>query len=258
MTAILQIKDLSKSFGGVKAIQHFSLDVAEHQICGLIGPNGAGKTTVFNTITGIYQPTSGSIALDGQAIVGKKPFQVANLGVGRTFQNIRLFAQLSVAENVFIACQKDARYNLFGALTRLGSFRAMERQLHEKALHLLDYMGLAAFAEAKAGSLPYGHQRKLEIARALALNPRLLLLDEPAAGMNADESLELEDFILRLHREFQLSILMIEHHMDVVMKLCHAITVLNFGQTIASGPPEHITRDPGVIEAYLGREEQPC
>jgi branched-chain amino acid transport system ATP-binding protein len=255
MTPVLEIQGLSKQFGGVKAIANFTLQIQEHEINGLIGPNGAGKTTIFNTVTGIYQPTSGTINFDGHLINGLKPFRIAQLGIGRTFQNIRLFGKLSVLDNVFIACQKDATYGFFGALTRLGSFHQTEKRLREKAMELLKLVGLENYAQAVAGSLPYGHQRKLEIARALALNPKLILLDEPAAGMNSEESMELVDFIFDLHEKFHLTIFMIEHHMDVVMKLCQVITVLNFGETIAHGTSTDVRTNPAVIEAYLGRED---
>lgn len=261
MAPLLHISNLNKNFGGVKAIQDFSLDVEERQIYGLIGPNGAGKTTIFNTITGIYKPTSGTIEFGGQAITKLKPYQVAARGIGRTFQNIRLFGNLSVVDNVFIACQGDTNYNLLDALSHLGRFKRAEKEMRDKSMQLLSYMGLTDLAKAKAGSLPYGHQRRLEIARALALNPRLILLDEPAAGMNGDESRELVDFIFKLHEEYKLTILMIEHHMDVVIRLCNQITVLNFGKTICQGTPEQVTKDQLVIEAYLGKDEgeaQPC
>lgn len=259
MAPILQIHELCKYFGGVKAIHNFSMDVEERKIYGLIGPNGAGKTTIFNTITGIYKPTSGSIKFEGKDLIGQRPNQVASNGIGRTFQNIRLFGNLSALDNVFIACQGSTNYNLFHALTHLGRFNKIEQQMRDRSMELLGYVGLKDVAGSKAGSLPYGFQRRLEIARALALNPRLILLDEPAAGMNADESAELVDFILRLHEENKLTILMIEHHMDVVISLCNQITVLNFGETISSGTPEKVTKDPCVIEAYLGRQEtEPC
>lgn len=259
MTAILQINELFKFFGGVKAIQNFSLDIEENEIYGLIGPNGAGKTTIFNTITGIYKPTSGSIRFMDKSLVGMKPNQVASAGIGRTFQNIRLFGNLTALDNVFIACQGATDYNLLHAFTHLGRFSRIERELRQRSMELLGFVGLTDVANSKAGSLPYGHQRRLEIARSLAINPRLILLDEPAAGMNADESRELVDFIFKLHEEYKLTILLIEHHMDVVIRLCDQITVLNFGETISRGTPQKVTQDPCVIEAYLGQKEvKPC
>lgn len=257
MTAVLEIEELSKSFGGVQAICNFSLCVEPRRIYGLIGPNGAGKTTIFNTITGIYQPTEGTIKFEGRDITGSKPYQVAQLGVGRTFQNIRLFTNLSVLDNVYIACHMDANYGLLETMLRLPKFRKTEQHLKDKAMSLLELVGLQDEADAIAGSLPYGHQRKLEIARSLALNPRLVLLDEPAAGMNAEESTELVAFIRALYEKFDLTILMIEHHMDVVMKLCQEIAVLDFGRKIAQGTPAEIKATPCVIEAYLGGE-MPC
>ncbi|MCE1252991.1 MAG: ABC transporter ATP-binding protein [Anaerolineae bacterium] len=255
MTPILEIQNLSKHFGGVKAINDFSLSVEPHQIYGLIGPNGAGKTTIFNTITGIYKPTAGSIKFEDKEISNKMPFQIAQSGIGRTFQNIRLFTNLSVIENVYIASQGMAKYNLFEAVTRMGNFGKAEKELTERAYNLLELLNLADIAKKQAGSLPYAHQRRLEIARSLALNPRLILLDEPAAGTNPDESMELVDFIREIHEKFNLTILMIEHHMDVVMNLCHYITVLNFGQVICHGTPDEVQKTPCVIEAYLGKED---
>ena len=255
MTPILEIQNLSKHFGGVKAINDFSLSVEPNQIYGLIGPNGAGKTTIFNTITGIYKPTAGSIKFEENEISAKLPYQIAQGGIGRTFQNIRLFTNLSVIENVYIASQGMAKYNLFEAIIRIGNFHKAEKELKERAYNLLELLNLSDIADKQAGSLPYAHQRRLEIARSLALNPRLILLDEPAAGTNPDESMELVDFIREIHEKFNLTILMIEHHMDVVMNLCDYITVLNFGQVICCGTPDEVQKTPCVIEAYLGKED---
>ena len=255
MTPTLEIENLSKHFGGVKAINNFSVKVEKDQIYGLIGPNGAGKTTIFNTITGIYKPTNGSIKFEGLEISSKLPHQIASQGIGRTFQNIRLFTKLSVIENVYIASQGSAKYGLLETIARVGRFNKNEKDIKENSHHLLDILGLADIADKQAGSLPYAHQRRLEIARCLALNPRLILLDEPAAGTNPDESKELVEFIREIHEKFNLTILMIEHHMDVVMSLCDFITVLDFGEAICHGTPDVVRKTPCVIEAYLGKED---
>lgn len=255
MMPILTITNLHKHFGGVKAINDFSVTLEKGKIYGLIGPNGAGKTTIFNTITGIYDPTMGDIALNGASIVGKAPYEISNLGIARTFQNIRLFGNLSVLDNVIIACHVDAKYGIFEAMTKFGRFKKDEEDIKEKCLKLLQIVGLQDMKDDIAGALPYGHQRKLEIARALATNPHLLLLDEPAAGMNEKESEELVQFIKNIHENFDLTILLIEHHMDFVMSLCDEIAVLNFGSTIAMGTPDEVKSNPAVIEAYLGGEE---
>jgi branched-chain amino acid transport system ATP-binding protein len=256
MIPVLEIKNVSKNFGGVKAIDDFSVSLEPGKVHGLIGPNGAGKTTIFNNITGIYKPTSGTICFDGKDITGKKPYQIAQLGIGRTFQNIRLFSNMSVLQNVIIASNIDANYNLIDAFFRTPRYRRKEKQISEKAMLLLESVGLEGNRNEIAGKLPYGHQRKLEIARAIALNPKLLLLDEPAAGMNADESLELVGFVNKIKNYFKLTILMIEHHMDVVTNLCDSVTVLNFGKTIASGSPAEVKSNKLVIDAYLGGSER--
>lgn len=252
---LLQVKDLNKNFGGVVATKDFSLDIYKNQIVGLIGPNGAGKTTIFNILTGIYQPTSGSVEFMGQNILGLKPYQIAQAGIARTFQTIRLFKNLSALDNVIMACHKDCEYGVFSAFSHLGHFSRLEKQAQERAHTLLEIVGLQDEAHRIAGALPYGYQRRLEIARALAIHPKLLLLDEPAAGMNAEESSDLCRFVFDLHNKFDLTIFMIEHHMDVVIELCGYITVLNFGQTISCGTSQEVTCDPKVIEAYLGEEE---
>ena len=256
MTPVLEIKELNKNFGGVKAIDSFNCCLEGGKIHGLIGPNGAGKTTIFNNITGIYQPSSGNIFFLGKDITGKDPYAIAQMGIGRTFQNIRLFSNLSVLENVIIASSLDAEYNLFDTLLRLPRYRRKEKAITERAHTLLASVGLDDKCYETAKNLPYGHQRKLEIARALALRPKLLLLDEPAAGMNVDESLELVGFVRQIIENFDLTILMIEHHMDVVTNLCDSVTVLNFGKTIASGTPDEVKRNKVVIEAYLGGAHQ--
>ena len=240
---VLEMQHVEKHFGGVHAIDNFSVKIEQGQIHGLIGPNGAGKTTIFNNI------------FMGEDITGSSPHRVAQLGIGRTFQNIRLFSNLSVLENVVIASGMDATYNLPQAIFHSEKFKKREKMLNDKAMNLLEIVGLQDKANERANSLPYGHQRKLEIARAMALDPKLLLLDEPAAGMNADESLELVDFVRQIRDHFKITILMIEHHMDVVSNLCDYCTVLNFGKTLAVGTPAEVKNNPDVIRAYLGGNE---
>ena len=252
---ILEMRGVEKRFGGVRAIDEFSLKVEPGMVYGLIGPNGAGKTTIFNTITGIYHVDAGKILFQGKDITKVEPHQAARLGIARTFQNIRLFGNLSVKNNVEISCNMNAGYHLGDALLRTPRYRRVTKETEERAIEFLKIVGLADKGEERASSLPYGHQRKLEIARAMATNPKLLLLDEPAAGMNADESLELVEFIRELKERFQITILMIEHHMDVVTSLCDACTVLNFGKTLAAGTVEEIKKNPEVIAAYLGGDE---
>ncbi len=251
---ILEMKNVEKHFGGVRAIDEFDLKVMPRSIYGLIGPNGAGKTTIFNTITGIYTADNGQIFFQGKDITRIRPHEAAELGIARTFQNIRLFGNLSVKMNVIIACNMHAKYGIVDALLRLPRYRQVSKETEERAMQFLEIVGLTDKADDLASSLPYGHQRKLEIARAMATEPKLLLLDEPAAGMNADESLELVEFVKRLHDTYPITILMIEHHMDVVTNLCGQCTVLDFGKTLAQGTVEEVKHNDAVIAAYLGGE----
>ena len=255
MTAgVLEVRGLTRRFGGVTAVDDVSFAVDRGEVFGLIGPNGAGKTTLFNLVTGITRPSSGSLLHDGTDITTARPHQVARRGIARTFQNIRLFAELSACENVMIGRHCRTRSGLFSGVLGLGAAAAEERAARERAVELLGLMGLAGREEVKARNLPYGDQRRLEIARALATEPQVLLLDEPAAGMNPSEKATLSDFIRRLRSEFELTLLIIEHHVPLVMGLCDRIAVLDFGQVIALGDPETVRRDPAVIEAYLGEE----
>ncbi|MEA4893083.1 MAG: ABC transporter ATP-binding protein [Peptococcaceae bacterium] len=271
---VLHVENITMQFGGVVAVNNLSLDVEEGQIVALIGPNGAGKTTAFNCITGIYEPTNGHVDFLGQpmlqnhptgkmkklyagenpdkysGVITKTPDEITRLGIARTFQNIRLFSKLTVFENVLIAKHMRARQNVFSATFRLN--RKEEQRMRAEALALLKEQDLEHLRDDIAGSLPYGLQRRLEIARALATEPRLLLLDEPAAGMNPQETQELTEFISRIRERYQLSIFMIEHHMDLVMQISHQIYVLGFGKLIAQGTPEEVSSNPRVIEAYLG------
>ena len=251
---LFEIERLTKNFGGLTAVSDLSLQMGKNELVGLIGPNGAGKTTVFNLVTGIYRPTEGLVKLEGEDITGLPPHEIGRLGIARTFQNLRLFKNLSALQNVATATQLDYKYGFVSALLRTPGFRREEREIRDKAMECLDAVGLAEKWDSKAGSLPYGLQRKLEIARALALHPKLLLLDEPAAGMNPDESYGLMGMIQKLRTQLDLTILVIEHHMELVMGICERILVLNFGATIAMGTPAEIQANDEVIAAYLGSD----
>lgn len=250
--ALLSIKNLGIQFGGLRAVDEFNLDIEKGELYGLIGPNGAGKTTVFNMLTGVYKPTAGEIVLDGKNITGKKQIEINKLGVARTFQNIRLFSQLSVLDNVKAGLHNQYKYSTFSGIFRLPTFFKTEKKMNARAMELLKVFDLQDEADLLASNLPYGKQRKLEIARALATNPKLLLLDEPAAGMNPNETAELMDTIKFVRKEFDMTILLIEHDMRLVSGICEKLTVLNFGKVLAQGKPSEVLSNPEVITAYLG------
>ena len=252
---VLDVRGLGIDFGGLTAVDNFNLMIGRNEIAGLIGPNGAGKTTVFNLLTNVYQPSRGSILLDGVPTAGKKTYQVNRMGVARTFQNIRLFKDLTVIDNVKVGLHQSMNYHLPEALLRLPSYWKQEKKTTDEAIELLNIFHMSDLAGKQAGSLPYGAQRRLETIRALATRPKLLLLDEPAAGMNPSETAELMEVIRRIRDEFDIAILLIEHDMNLVMGICEGIAVLNFGRVIAKGTPDEIRNNPQVIEAYLGKKE---
>ena len=253
--SLLNVRNVTMNFGGINAIKDVSFKVNSNELVGLIGPNGAGKTTLFNILTGVYVPTSGEILFSDKSIVGLKTYKVTQLGIARTFQNIRLFKELSVIDNVKIAMNKDIGYGTIAAMLRLPKFYRIEKEVESKALELLDLVGLENKSGELAKNLPYGEQRKLEIARALATNPKLLFLDEPAAGMNPQETNELTSLIQKIKSEYELTIVLIEHDMSLVMSICEKIYVLDYGLLIADGNPEEIKKNKRVIEAYLGEGE---
>ena len=252
---ILECSHLGIDFGGLTAVNEFNITVGRTEIAGLIGPNGAGKTTVFNLLTKVYQPTRGTILVDGMDTHGKTPAQMNRMGIARTFQNIRLFNNLSVEDNVKIGLHNQEKYSMFSGVLRLPKYWRREKAAHERALELLSIFNMEDLANHQAGSLPYGAQRRLEIVRALATNPSLLLLDEPAAGMNPSETAELMENIVKIRDTFQIAVMLIENDMSLVMGICEGICVLNFGQIIAKGTAEEIQSNPTVIEAYLGKQQ---
>ena len=252
---VLDVRNLGIDFGGLTAVDSFNITVGPTEISGLIGPNGAGKTTIFNLLTGVYQPTRGSVLINGIDIKGMPTHKVNRLGIARTFQNIRLFTDMTALDNVKVGMHHDIKCSFLGSLLHLPSYYQSEKKANAKAMELLDFMGLADVANVKAGSLPYGVQRRLEIVRALATNPSIILLDEPAAGMNPSETTELMHQIRRIRDTFHIAIFLIEHDMNLVMNVCEAIAVVNYGRLIAKGTPEEIRANPAVIEAYLGKEE---
>lgn len=251
---LLRVRNLSHDFGGLRAVNDYNLEIGSGQIRGLIGPNGAGKTTIFNLITGIYKPTDGEIFLAGRKIDGLPPHRIASLGVSRTFQNLLLWRHMTVLEHVKMARYAKIRYGLFGAFLGTPARHREEAEIEERSLHLLDRLGIRHLADQVVLNLPYGAQRRVEMARALATEPKVLLLDEPTAGMNPEELAQIMEIIRRVHEEFRLSILLIEHRMKFVMELCETIQTLDFGTIIAEGTPEEIQKNPRVIDAYLGRE----
>lgn len=250
--SILEVSNLSISFGGLRAVDGFKINIEEGCLYGLIGPNGAGKTTVFNLLTGVYKPNEGIVNLDGINITGKKTIEINHAGIARTFQNIRLFSNLTVAENVKVGLHNHLKYNTLSGILRLPSYRRVEKSMAEEAIELLKVFDLDSEAETLASNLPYGKQRKLEIARALATKPKLLLLDEPAAGMNPNETLELMDTIRFVQEHFKMTILLIEHDMKLVSGICEKLTVMNFGRVLCEGKTSDVLNNPEVIKAYLG------
>lgn len=250
--ALLEVKNLGISFGGLRAVDSFNISIEKGQLYGLIGPNGAGKTTVFNLLTGVYKPDEGIVTLDGKNITGKKTIEINKEGIARTFQNIRLFKEMSVLDNVKVGLHNKHHYSTVEGILRLPKYRKVEKEMNEQAMELLDVFDLAGQADYLASNLPYGKQRKLEIARALATEPKLLLLDEPAAGMNPNETQELMDTIHFVRDKFDMTILLIEHDMKLVSGICEKLTVLNFGQVLAEGETGEVLNNPQVITAYLG------
>ena len=253
---VLDVRNLGIDFGGLTAVDSFNITIGPTEISGLIGPNGAGKTTIFNLLTGVYQPTRGSVLVNGIDIKGMPIHKVNKLGIARTFQNIRLFSEMTALDNVKVGMHNEIKCSFLASLLRLPSYYRAEAAANMKAMELLEFMGLGDVADQKAGSLPYGVQRRLEIVRALATNPSIILLDEPAAGMNPSETTELMHQIRRIRDTFHIAIFLIEHDMNLVMNVCETIAVVNYGKIICKGTPEQVRQNPAVIEAYLGREEE--